>query len=96
MAIPTPIVGLIVQFKINNAESRDYYKIQNENCNVISDPRLIPTGIYTMGNEYVAPSGARNFFHFIPRLIPTGIYTAGYEYNSLPGIRIPLLNVKMD
>jgi len=27
-------------------------------------------------------------------LIPTGIYTAGYEYNSLPGMRILLLNIE--
>ena len=51
-------MGLIVQFKINNAESQYYQIIQNKNCYVISDPRFIPTGIYTMGNEYVAPSGA--------------------------------------
>ena len=58
-------------------------------------PMVYPSGIYTMGNEYVTPPGLGFFFNVIPRLIPTGIYTAGYEYNSLPGMRILLLNVNM-
>ena len=46
------------------------------------------------GKRICHPSGAGIFFNVIPRLIPTGIYTAGYEYNSLPGMRILLLNIE--
>jgi len=45
-----------------------------------------PSGIYTKGNEYVAPAGAGYFFVLGPRVCPYRAYTLGYDINYPPGI----------
>ena len=86
-------MGLIVQFKINNAESQYYQIIQNKNCYMISDPRFIPPGFTPWETNMSLHPGLEIYFVPIPRVYPSGIYTQGYEYNSLPGMRIFLRDV---